>query len=191
MRTFFRLALVGGLIALVSACAAPSHQITLDPRPKVSASEFGQGRGLSLQVGDKRGRAHLGRPRQEEGGSAIIFTEQNIANVVAYGVRSGLEAQGFRPLVGPVGRRNLRIDVRTLERTIEGNEFVAVAVLEATAINDSADPGRRYRSQYRARYAERRPLDSRQVSERVINTALEQAIAQLLQDQNLLEFLVR
>jgi uncharacterized lipoprotein YajG len=191
MPSNIRTALVLAFAALLAACAAPSHQVMLNPEPAVSPSEAGKSRVVTVQVADTRGRPHLGRPRQSEGGSAIIFTEQNIAEVVGAGVVASLEKKGFRAQVSPMGRRNLRVEVRALERTIEGPEFVAEALLEVTAVNESGDPGRRYRSQYRARYAERRPVDSRVVSERVLNAALNQALTQLVQDEKLLEFLAR
>lgn len=192
MRVIFRLATVAALLLMLAACAAPSHRVALNAEPAVSSVDFGQGRSLNLVVRDTRERSHFGRPRQGEGGDAIIYSEQNVAELLTRGLSSGFRAKGFTPQpAAQLGRRGVQVELRLLERNIEGNEFVAEAHIEVVAVNEAGEPGRRYRSQYRARSGERRPVDNVQVSERVLNAALNQALGRMLEDEKLLEFLAR
>ncbi|RFA30534.1 hypothetical protein CAI21_05670 [Alkalilimnicola ehrlichii] len=178
--------------SLLGACATQSHQISIQPEPEVSASSVGQGRSVGLVVRDMRERADFGTPREADDSDAIIFTEDDVAQALLAGLDQGFQAKGFQPQArNELGRLGVEVRLLTLERRMEDRHMLAEAALEVVAVNEAAKPGSRYRSQYRARQGERRPLDSAAVSERVINGALNQVLTRLLEDEQLLEFLAQ
>ncbi len=192
MSWFPRVPVLFLLGALLTACATPSHRIELTAEPALSPADVGGDRSLNLLVRDLRPQAEFGRPRQAADGESVIYTEQDVAGVVAAALDRGLQAKGFRPRqTAELDRRGVQVDLKVLQRQLEGSQFVAEALLELVAVNESGRPGRRFEAQYRARQSEWRPLDGPLVSERVINGALNRALNQLLEDEKLLDFLAR
>ena len=179
-------------VLAIAACAAPSHEIHLAPSPEIEPATVGRNYVVALHVDDQRARSYLGRPRQDEGGSGIIFTEQDVAEVVGSAVAEAFGQRGFRIRTGAdiEEPRTLQVRLIGLERTHEGREFRAEAILEVVATNAHGEPDRRYRSRYRARYAEERPLDTPALSERLINRALSEAVSHMALDDGLADFLI-
>ncbi len=187
----FQIPCLVALVALTtSGCAFTSYKTQLKPEIQVSSTSLGHGAQVYVEGHDERSDDVIGNRTPVGGGE--ITPEQDVGEVVENAMVDGLRQMGFQPVQNPAARiPQLRIEARALDYKIAqgfwaGGLDVDVALKAICILGDR----RPYEKLHRGHHEESiQVVQSASQNEYYINSALSQAINQVLSDRDLLQCL--
>lgn len=181
--------LIFGLVS-VSGCAWTAQQVNLRPVVNVSRVDLGQGRPVRVEVEDERPANALGTKVVVGGGE--ITPVQQPADVVSTALVQGMTDLGFKPFrEGQSDAPTMRVELRAIDYKVTqgfwaGGLTVDVA-MKAICI---VERQRLHEKLHRGHYEDAiQVVQSQSQNETYINTALSEAINQVLGDRDLLQCL--
>lgn len=183
--------LLAAACLFLSACAFSPQKANIAPTMAVTPSDVGSGVTVAVNVVDERPSKTLGRRGTAYGAAAEITAAQDLAVVVQQHVVDALEQKGFTTAdYDRDAPTRLSVEIRLLEySTSQGFWTGGVQVqgtLKAVAMNDGEHFDKMYRSDEEKRVMVVPTADE---NEAWINTALSDVLNQMLNDDELVEFL--
>jgi uncharacterized lipoprotein YajG len=185
--------LIGLWVGLLSLCGcAWVHQTaTLTVQPQISPSRVGSGSTVTVRVIDKRPSRIIGY-RGMDSKNAEITTDQDVAGLFQQAITIGLTNKGFTVLpYGESAGRLLTVEIDEIAYTTDmemwKGSVQAKTVLHAVSRRDGTFFRDRYVGQHRESTFE---APGAKTNERIINTAIAQAVQRMFEDERLLQFLV-
>jgi uncharacterized lipoprotein len=181
-------------IVLLPACALTPQQLHLEPSVTVKPKPVADGTMVAVAVEDTRTATKLGEVGDPNTQMVEVSLTEDFKPQLFEEVRDALTEMGFNvvPAGGEESDRTLQIDVRRLELTSVKQPFVfdteLRAELGAVATNGGDTYDRLYYVRTRKETAGPPYLKD---SNALINTAVSQALEDLLSDERLLELLAR
>ena len=181
MRHAIRLTIMFLALVLLAGCSQTSQNLRLSPTPPDIGQALSDGANVALQVIDERNGRDLGMLENPDGSLVRLTAEQNIDYTLQLAAAEALRQYGFRPTLwsdSAVPRVEIRIEV--LEHEVKAG--VPYALSTDVALAGTAWAGReRYTSRARSTLNRQRPLPpSASTNAEIINTAMSQALGQLL-----------
>ena len=175
-------------LALVAGCAWTSQRVNLRPTVDVTPVDFGRGQAVSVRVTDERSRVALGNKIPTGGGE--LSPAEDPAEVVRAAIVLGLTRLGFTASGGQ-GANELDVELRAIDyKVTQGFWAGALNVDVAMKAVCSVDGRRVYEKLHRGHSDESIQLaQTGSANERYINSALSQAINNVLSDGELLRCL--
>jgi uncharacterized lipoprotein YajG len=177
-------------LVLVSGCAWTAQQVNLRPVVTVSQVDLGQGRPVRVVVDDERPANALGTKVAIGGGE--ITPAQQPAEVVRTSLVDGVTQLGFKPLRdGQDDAPTMKVELRAIDYKVAqgfwaGGLTVDVAMKAICLIDRQS----RYEKLHRGHYEDAiQVVQSQSQNESYINSALSEAINQVLGDRDLLQCL--
>lgn len=177
-------------LVVVSGCAWTAQQVNLRPVVSVSRVDLGHGRPVRVEVDDERSANAIGTKVAIGGGE--ITPVQQPAEVVSTAIVQGMSELGFKPLReeqsnAPTMRVELRaIDYKVTQGFWAGGLNVDVAMKAICVVERQ----RTYEKLHRGHYEDAiQVAQSQSQNETYINSALSEAINQVLGDRELLQCL--
>jgi len=191
-----RILLAGGAIAavlLAQGCTLKQQNLHLDPEIKVRAQNIGDGKTIGLRVMDERPDKKLGEVGAPDRKLVDVRVDEDPPAAIYARVKQSLTELGFA--VAPYSdgmERTLDVSVRKLELQSLKKPLTFETELRAEvgahAVNDSAYYDRQFN--VRTRKDEAAPPYQKD-STALVNTALSQALEDLLSDEELLSLLAK
>lgn len=179
------------IASTLSACALSPQVIDVIPKPEVTSRNIGNNAAVSISTNDQRARPEFGTRGGVYGDTSLLRADNDMSGAITLALRQGLQQQGFNAYNPTAGAAEL--EVRIIEFSYvpeEGSVVNRVDVqteLQALARNDRGDE---FRGVYRAGNAYEQPLTpSAKRNKMMLNEVLNRALAKLLADDQLLNFL--
>lgn len=177
---------------LSSGCAFQPHKpVVIKPEINVKPGEFGQGREVSINVVDERPKSTLGT-RGVRGIGTEIGVEGDLRVPIRNAIADGLKRHGFQPVDNRSSDiRELRVEIRNLDYNVTMGFWAGTlrteCGLKAVCILGSTRP---FENLFRGEFQESvQVVQSEEVNERYINSAVTSAVNSLLNDAQLMQCL--
>lgn len=179
--------------ALLASCALTPQQLHLVPSVSVRTEPVADGTPVTVTVEDSRTSQKLGEVGDPNTQMVEVSLEEDFKPRLLEEVSKALAALGFKVVSGDQeAERNLQIDVRRIELSSVKQPFVfdteLRAELGALATNGGDTYDRLYYVRTRKETAGPPYLKD---SNALVNTAVSQALEDMLNDERLLEMLAR
>lgn len=184
--------LLAAACALVSACAFSPQTADIAPTVNIVPSQVGDGVTVAVRVVDERPSKSLGRRGTAYGAAAEITAAQDLALVIQREVVKALEQKGFVTTDYSDGSdTRLTVEIRLLEYSTSQGFWTGGVHIQGTLKAVAAREGRYFDKIYRSSKEERvGVVPTAQTNEEWINSALGDVLQQMLDDDELIRFLV-
>jgi uncharacterized lipoprotein len=178
-------------VVALQGCSLKTQNLRVDPEVKVKESKVGEGTTVGLKVTDGRDSPKLGEVGDPNTKMVDVVIEQDPSPKVYERVKEALEKMGFTVVPQAEGSDpSLSIDIRKLQLQSEKTPFTFETELRAEVAAHAARTNGRYDRQFNVRT--RRdgagpPYEKDSTA--LVNTALSQALEDLLADEQLIGML--
>ncbi len=191
-RLWFVLA-VFGMVAAIQGCALNPQVLLIDPPVKVNESSVGNGRTIGLGVSDARTDKKLGEVGDPNTKMVDVSVEEDPSTAVYGRLQEALAKLGFSVVpYSDAMERTLRVEIRNLQLNSVKTPLTFETELRA-AVGARAGNGPEY---YDRQFNVRSRKDGaappfEKDSTLLVNTAVSQALEDMLADEQLLELLAK
>jgi uncharacterized lipoprotein YajG len=191
-RLWFVLA-VFGMVAAIQGCALKPQNLRIDPPVKVNESAVGNGRIIGLGVADARAGKKLGEIGDPDNKMVDVSVEEDPSAAVYERLQEALTKLGFSVVpYSDAMERTLQVEIRNLELKSVKTPFTFETELRA-AVGARVNNGPEY---YDRQFNVRTRKDGaappfEKDSTLLVNTAVSQALEDMLSDEQLLELLAK
>lgn len=192
MRNIIKCLFVAALLLSLTACAFVPEKVHLQPQiAPIPTKDIGHGQTVAVQVLDARGDTTLGGRATGYGPAASITLADNIQNTVLNALYQGLQDYGFKPIPyrDDVARK-LTVHIISLNYKQQAGFWTAATIVNSTMEANAENKQKTYDRIYRAKRSSDIVITptSGQDSQK-INAVFSNTLNQMLQDQNLMNFL--
>ena len=181
------------LIFAAQGCTLKPQYLHIDPEAKVSEKTIGAGNQIGLRVSDERGDKKLGEVGDPDRKMVPVTVEEDFAPAIYERVKKALTALGFS--VEPYSDtmdRTLDIGVRKLALSSVKKPLTFDTELRAEVGAHAVNSTGTYERQFNVRTRMESAAPPYQTeSAQLVNTALSQALEDLLSDEQLLALLAK
>lgn len=168
------------LVLLLTACAPTRQLVSISPNVAAPEQAAATSLVISLTVEDERGDPLLGNR-----GDVILYTNQDIKALLQNTLTSAFAARRVQVVAGE-SSRTLTVLIKSLKLEAGGGIWTAKAELATVAKNGSSE----YKANYRMEKDKKGLLNpGAQEVEQILNELLNDALAKLVNDANLMAFL--
>lgn len=184
---------VFGVVATILGCALKPQNLRIDPPVKVNESAMGNGRIIGLGVSDARTDKKLGEVGDPNTQMVDVSVEEDPSAAVYARLEEALGKLGFS--VAPHSdamERTLQVEMRSLELKSVKTPFTFETELRAALAAHAANGSEFYDRQFNVRTRKdgaAPPFEKD--STMLVNTAISQALEDMLADDQLLELLAK
>ena len=184
---------VTALLTGTQGCTMNHQYLRIDPEIKVKEAQIGEGKEVGLQVSDSRSNTKLGEVGDPDRKMVDVWVVEDPSPAIYERVKQALTGMGFsvQPYSETMDRR-LDITIRSLElksvKTPMTFDTELRATVAAHAVNSTAYYDRQFN--VRTRKSGAAPPYEKD-STLLVNTAVSQALEDLLADEQLLAMLAR
>ena len=184
---------VFGMVAAIQGCALNPQVLIIDPTVKVNESAVGNSRIIGLGVTDARTDKKLGEIGDPNNKMVDVSVEEDPSAAVYERLQEALTKLGFSVVpYSDAMERTLRVEIRNLELKSVKTPLTFETELRA-AVGARADNGAQY---YDRQFDVRTRKDGaappfEKDSTLLVNTAVSQALEDMLADEQLLELLAK
>lgn len=191
-RLWFALA-VFGMIAAIHGCALKPQNLRIDPPVKVNESAVGNGRIIGLGISDARTDKKLGEIGDPNTTMVDVSVEEDPSAAVYARLQEALAKLGFSVVpYSDAMERTLQVEIRNLELKSVKTAFTFETELRAAVGARVANGPEYYDRQFNVRT--RRdgaapPFEKDSTA--LVNTAVSQALEDMLSDEQLLDLLAK
>lgn len=188
--------LAGAVIILgfmVQGCTLKPQYLQIDPPVKVKSAQVGSGKTVGLRVSDERASKKLGEVGDPDRKMVDVFVEEDPSPAIYKRVEQALTRMGFK--VQPYTESmdsTLAITINNLELQSEKQPLTFDTELRAEVAAHAVNSSSTYDRQFNVRTRRNGAAPPyRKDSAKLVNTALSQALEDLLSDEQLLALLAR
>ncbi|HWA12398.1 MAG TPA: YajG family lipoprotein [Burkholderiales bacterium] len=182
------------LLALLAGCALKPQYLRIDPQQiRVAQSQAGAGQTVALQVTDARTEKKLGEVGDPDNKMVDVSVEEDPAPKIYARVKEALERMGFtvQPYVEGA-EPALKLEVRKLELQSVKTPFTFETELRAEVAAHASRENGHYDRQFNVRTRKDGAAPPYEKdSNALVNTAVSQALEDLLADEQLIATLAR
>lgn len=191
-RLWFILAALG-LAAAVQGCSLKPQNLRLDPPVKVKESDIGSSRIIGLGVSDVRPDKKLGEVGDQDRKMVDVTVEEDPSPAVYARMKEALSRLGFSVVpYGDAMERTLQVEIQVLELRSVKTPFTFETELKAAVSARAANGPEHYDRQFSVRTRKDGAAPPFEKDSTVlVNTAVSQALEDMLADEQLLELLGR
>ena len=194
MKTRFGLIVVAiGMGAAIQGCALKPQNLRIDPPLKVTESSIGDGRMIGLAVADSRADKKLGEVGDPNTKMVDVTVEEDPSTAVYARLEEALAKLGFSVVpYGEAMERTLQVDIRNLQLTSVKTAFTFETELRAEVGARAKNGPDYYDRQFNVRTRKdgaAPPFEKD--SSMLVNTAVSQALEDMLSDEQLLDLLAK
>jgi len=171
------------LMALsVSAYAASSQPVVeLNPQPTLNATAIGNHKAVDVQVIDARATGY---------GSANIDPQQNVQQIFSDQVNKALTAYGFNPVKTDQAPNQLIVRIESINYSVAKGYFGSNTETTVSASIQAKNDKGTYSNTYLATaYGDNYLRPGKQTPSEQVNTAVNQVLTNMLNDQSMMQFL--
>jgi uncharacterized lipoprotein YajG len=170
-------------LSLAFAACAPTRQvINFQPQVPAAGATPSTSASLTLSVRDERGDPRLGKRAE-----VVLLTEQDLTELLRSTLQQALQERGYA-VETTASSRSLVVAIRALEMNAAGGKWQAKAELASIGKNGSSD----YKASYRVEREKTGILNpGPKETEDTLNELLNESVAKLLADGDLLDFLAK
>ncbi len=191
-RLLFVLA-VFGMVGAIQGCALKPQNLRIDPMVKVNESAVGNSRIIGLGVTDSRPDRKLGEVGDPNTKMVDVRVDEDPSAAVYERLREALAKLGFSVVpYSDAMERTLRVEIRNLDLTSVKTAFTFETELRAAVGARVANGPEYYDRQYNVRTRKdgaAPPFEKD--STLLVNTAISQALEDMLSDEQLVELLAK
>jgi len=191
-RLWFALA-VFGMMAAIHGCALNPQNLRIDPPVKVTESAVGNGRIIGLEVSDTRTDKKLGEIGDPNTRMVDVSVEEDPSAAVYERLQEALTKLGFSVVpYSDAMERTLQVEIRNLELKSVKTAFTFETELRAEVGARVGNGPEYYDRQFNVRTRKdgaAPPFEKD--STLLVNTAVSQALEDMLADEQLLELLAK
>jgi uncharacterized lipoprotein YajG len=194
MNTRFLLATAAvALLMITQGCSLKPQYLRIDPEVKVKQAQIGNGKVVGLRVSDARLDKKLGEVGDPDRKMVEVRVEEDPSPAIYQRIKQALTKMGFS--VEPYSEAmasTLDITIRKLELQSEKQPLTFETELRAEVAAHVANGSEYYDRQFNVRT--RKPSAAppyQKESTQLVNTAMSQALEDLLSDEDLLAMLAR
>ncbi|MCK5656175.1 MAG: hypothetical protein KAI03_07790 [Candidatus Aureabacteria bacterium] len=167
-----------------------SQTVEFAPDVRVLGSNIGKGREVLITVKDERTKKILGRRGSGFGPAASITTTQDLPKIILKRVKSALKAYNFKPVESGSISRSLSVEIRAVEYDTSMGFASSGVHVRASLKADGKNGVSVFEKFYRAEKDKRIIIvPTAKSNAKFINEVLSQALENLINDQELLDFL--
>lgn len=184
---------VFGMVAATQGCSLKTQNLRIDPPVKVNESAVGNGRIIGLGVSDARTDKKLGEVGDPNTKMVAVSVEEDPSAAIYERLQAALTKLGFSVVpYSDAMERTLQVEIRNLELKSVKTPFTFETELRA-AVGARVGNGLEY---YDRQFNVRTRKDGaappfEKDSTLLVNTAVSQALEDLLADEQLLELLAK
>lgn len=194
MKTRFGFALVLlGMVAAIQGCSLKPQNLRLDPPLKVTESSVGNDRMVGLAVSDSRTDKKLGEVGDPNTKMVDVAVEEDPSAAVYARLEEALAKLGFSVVpYSDAMERTLQVDIRSLQLKSVKTAFTFETELRAEVGAHAANGPSYYDRQFNVRTRKdgaAPPFEKD--SSMLVNTAVSQALEDMLSDEQLLDLLAQ
>jgi len=194
MKTRFWLVLaVSGMVAAIQGCSLKPQNLRIDPPVKVNESAVGNGRIIGLGVSDARLDKKLGEIGDPNTKMVDVSVEEDSSAAVYERLQAALTKLDFSVVpYSDAMERTLQVQIRGLELKSVKTPFTFETELRAAVAAHAANGPEYYDRQFNVRTRKdgaAPPFEKD--STLLVNTAVSQALEDMLADEQLLELLAK
>jgi uncharacterized lipoprotein YajG len=194
MKTRFGVVLVAfGMFAAIQGCALKPQNLRIDPPLKVTESAIGNGRTIGLLASDSRTERKLGEVGDPNTKMVDVAVEEDPSPAVYARLEEALAKLGFSVVpYSDAVERKLQVDIRSLQLKSVKTAFTFETELRAEVGVHAANGPTYYDRQFNVRTRKdgaSPPFEKD--SSMLVNTAVSQALEDMLSDEQLLELLAK
>ena len=184
---------VFGVVATILGCTLKPQNVRIDPPVKVNESAVGNGRIIGLGVSDARTEKKLGEVGDPNTKMVDVSVEEDPSAAVYRRLEEALGKLGFSVVPhGDAMERTLQVEMRSLELKSVKTPFTFETELRAALAAHAANGPEYYDRQFNVRTRKdgaAPPFEKD--STMLVNTAISQALEDMLADDQLLELLAK
>ena len=184
---------VFGVVATILGCTLKPQNLRIDPPVKVNESAVGNGRIIGLGVSDARTEKKLGEVGDPNTKMVDVSVEEDPSAAVYRRLEEALGKLGFSVVPhGDAMERTLQVEMRSLELKSVKTPFTFETELRAALAAHAANGPEYYDRQFNVRTRKdgaAPPFEKD--STMLVNTAISQALEDMLADDQLLELLAK
>jgi uncharacterized lipoprotein YajG len=191
-RLWFVLAVLG-MVAAIEGCSLKPQNLRIDPPVKVNESAAGNGRIIGLGVSDTRTDKKLGEVGDPNTRMVDVSVEEDPSAAVYERLQAALTKLGFSVVpYSDAMERTLQVEIRSLELKSVKTAFTFETELRAAVGARVANGPEYYDRQFnvRSRKDGAAPPFEKD-STLLVNTAVSQALEDMLSDEQLVELLAK
>lgn len=181
------------LLMITQGCSLKTQYLRIDPPVKVKEATIGNGKIIGLRVTDARTDKKIGEVGDPDRKMVEVRVDEDPSPAIYARVKQALTKQGFS--VQPYSdamTSTLEISVRNLALTSEKQPLTFETELQAAVAAHVANGSEYYDRQFNVRTRRDSAAPPYQKdSTQLVNTAVSQALEDLLADQDLLAMLAR
>jgi uncharacterized lipoprotein YajG len=177
----------------VQGCALKNQSLRIDPEVKVKESQIGIGKTVGLRISDARADKKLGEVGDPDRKMVDVTVDEDPSPAIYERVKQALSRMGFsvQPYSSTMDR-TLAIEIRTLELQSVKKPLTFYTELRAEVAAHAANSTAYYDRQFNVRTRKESAAPPYQKdSTKLVNTAVSQALEDLLADEQLLDLLAR
>ena len=194
MKTRLWLVLViSGMAAAIQGCSLKPQNLRIDPPIKVNESAVGNGRIIGLEVADTRTDRKLGEVGDPNTKMVEVSVEEDPSAAVYARLQEALAKLGFEVVPhSEAMERMLQVEIRSLQLKSVKTAFTFETELRAEVGAHAGNGPEYYDRQFNVRTRKdgaAPPFEKD--STMLVNTAVSQALEDMLADEQLLELLAR
>ena len=191
-RVLFVLA-VFGMVAAIQGCALKPQNLRIDPTVKVNESAVGNSRIIGLGVTDSRTDKKLGEVGDPNTKMVDVMVDEDPSAAVYLRLQEALAKLGFSVVpYSDAMERTLRVEIRNLDLTSVKTAFTFETELRAEVGAHARNGLEYYDRQFNVRTRKdgaAPPFEKD--STLLVNTAVSQALEDMLSDEQLVELLAK
>jgi uncharacterized lipoprotein len=184
---------VFGVVATILGCTLKPQNVRIDPPVKVNESAVGNGRIIGLGVSDGRTEKKLGEVGDPNTKMVDVSVEEDPSAAVYERLQEALGKLGFSVVPhSDAMERTLQVEIRGLELKSVKTPFTFETELRAALAAHAANGPEYYNRQFNVRTRKdgaAPPFEKD--STMLVNTAISQALEDMLADDQLLELLAK
>ena len=182
-----------GMVAAIQGCVLKPQSLRVDPPVKVNESAIGNGRIIGLGVSDARTTKKLGEIGDPNTKMVDVSVEEDPSAAVYERLREALTKLGFSVVpYSDAMERKLQVEIRSLELKSVKTPFTFETELRAALGARAANGLEYYDRQFNVRTRKdgaAPPFEKD--SSMLVNTAVSQALEDMLADDQLMELLAK
>lgn len=190
---FWCLLAVVGMFAAIQGCSLKPQNVRIDPSIRVQESQIGEGTTVAVQVTDVRSTKKLGEVGDPDRKMVDVMAEEDPGPRVYERVREALSKLGFAVVPYSEGADpSLKLEIRKLELQSVKTPFTFETELRAEVAAHAAKGNGYYDRQFNVRTRKDGAAPPYEKdSTALVNTAVSQALEDLLADDQLLGLLAK